>query len=190
MAIRLLVRSAIAMTLLVGAPTSTAAVAQAPTTPDVSRFVGTWAGDLKANDKPFQGGLIPMNFGLKISTVSDTLVVASLGKRSPVAPGDPWIQSDMLSYKLDGSASPTVFNGRSATTTLVRDGDALVLTVLQAPARAGGAGAGPPPPPPLAGNVLRTLRMSVDGDRIKVEWSQGRFANPLFFDREKPRSAQ
>ena len=188
MAIRMLVRIAIAMTLLIGAPGSRAAVAQAPATPDTTRLMGTWAGDKKANDKPFQAGLISMEFGLKISTVNDALVVDTISKRPPAAPGDPWIQGDTLSYKLDGSASPTVFNGRSARTTLVKDGDALVLTVLEVPARAGGGGAGPPPPP--LGNVLRTLRMSVDGDRLKVEWNAAGFASTLYFDREKPRSAQ
>jgi hypothetical protein len=188
MPIMTLVRSAMAITLLVGATLCVATVAQAPAPPDVSRFVGTWVGDLKANDKAWQGGLISMHFGLEISTLGDTLVVATLGKRQPVAPGDPWIQGDRLSYKLDGSGSPTVFNGRSATTTLVKDGDVLVLMVVQVPARAGGAGAGPPPQP--AGNVLRTQRMSVDGDRLKVDWAHAGFENTLYLDREKPRSAQ
>jgi hypothetical protein len=183
MTMRTVVCSAIAMTLLVGATSGIAAVAQAPATSDASRLVGTWAGDKKANGKPFQAGLISMEFGLKISTVSDALVVATISKRPPVAAGDPWIQGDTLSYKLDGSASPTVFNGRSATTTLVKDGEALVLTVVQVPGSRG-------TPIPTPGNVLRTQRMSVDGDRLKIEWNAAGFASTLFFDREKPRSTQ
>jgi hypothetical protein len=190
MAIRMRVGTAVTTALLVGAIGPFAAMGQVPAAPEVSRLVGTWVGDKIANDKAFQDGIISMDFGLKISTASDALVVAQLFKRPPVAPSDPWIQGTTLSYQFEGSLASGTFNQRSVTTRVVKDGAALVLTVAQTPGRAGGAGAGPAAPSPALANVLRTQRMSVDGDRLKVEWSEGRFAYTLFFDREKPRSAQ
>jgi hypothetical protein len=154
-------------------------------TTDVSRFLGTWVGDKKANAKVFQDGLIPSEQGLKISisAPSDSLVVTSTFRCPPVTAADPWINGTSLSYKLEGSTSPANLNGVSATTRLSKEGDVLVLTVLPTPTRAGGAGARPTLPP--AGNVLQTMAMSVDGDRLKVEWNRDGFRSSLSYDRQK-----
>lgn len=183
MGIRTFARVGIAILLpMVVTASPVAAVGQAAKTTDVSRFLGSWTGDQKANDKTFQSGLIPRDHGLRISATSDALVVTTTFRR-PAA--DSWTGSDTLSYKLDGSTSPNSLNGWSATTRLAKDGDALVLTVLQGSgAQAGGTGAGPATPPPL-GNVLQTMTMSVEGDRLKLEWSRGQFTATLSYDRQK-----
>lgn len=171
--------------VMVAAASPIASLEQASNTTDVSRFLGTWVGDKKANAKAFRDGLIPSEQGLKISAPSDAFVVTSTFRRPPVTAADPWINGTTLSYKLDGSTSPGSLNGVSATTRLSKEGDALVLTVIQTPARAGGAGARPTLPPPPVGNVLQTIAMSVDGDRLKVEWSSDRFTSSLSYDRQK-----
>ena len=170
------------------AATFLAGAEQVPTASDVSRFVGTWIGDRTANDKSWQAGLIPMEFGLRISIASDRLIVALLDKRPPVSPGDPWTQGDTSSYQLGGSLTSTSYNAVPARSTLTKDGDVLVLRILPVLARPGGGGAGPQPP--ASEQVLRVLRMSLLRDRLKVDWNAGRFSATLYFDRETPRTAR
>jgi hypothetical protein len=88
----------VALTLLIlSTARPIASVEQVTKAPDVSRFLGSWRGDVKANEKALRQGLLPMEHGLKISTTSDALVVTSTFRRPPVTAGDPWIDGTKLS---------------------------------------------------------------------------------------------
>jgi hypothetical protein len=62
------------------------------------------------------------------------------------------------------------------------DGDALVLTVLHAPGGPGGTRGNPLPTP---GSVFQTMKMSVEGDQLTLEWSREQFAATLSYDRQE-----
>jgi hypothetical protein len=175
-------RLQIAVTLLMVVAANPAASEQALKPADVSRFLGIWTGDIKANEKAFSQGLLPAEHGLKILTANDSLVVTTTFRRPPIAADTPWLESDKLSYKLGGAISSDSMNHATATK-LAMDGDALVLTVVQTP---GGRGAAPPSPE----TVLQTMKMSVNGDRLRLEWSSGRFTSTLFYDRQKQIGSQ
>jgi len=170
-------RLQIAVTLLMVVAANPAASEQASKPADVGRFLGIWTGDTKANEKAFSQGLFPAEHGLKILTANDSLVVTTRFRRPPIAADTPWLDGDQLSYKLGGAISPDAMNHATATK-LAMDGDALVLSVVAAP---GGRGAAPRSPE----NIFQTMKMSVNGDRLRVEWSSGRFTATLFYDRQK-----
>ena len=133
MAFRIFGRVGIGVTLfMVAAASPAASMRPASKAPDVSRFLGTWVGDMKANDKALREGLLPAEHGLKISTTNDALVVTTTFRRPPITADTPWIDGTTLSYKLGGSTSQDTLNGRPAVNRLTTDADALVLAVVQA----------------------------------------------------------
>ena len=144
---------------------------QAANAQDVSRFLGSWVGNGTADMKVLQNGL-------QISTAGDELVVTSMFRRPPVKDDDPWTAGPTLAYKLDGSTSPHTYNGRPTATKLTRDGDSLMLTETEIPGPRG-------TPAPAFGSFLRTLKFTIEGDRLKVEASEAASTFSRVYDRLK-----
>jgi hypothetical protein len=165
-------RYGFAVILLMFAATRPIAInGQAANAQDVSRFLGSWVGNGTADMKVLQNGL-------QISTAGDELVVTSMFRRPPVKDDDPWTAGPTLAYKLDGSTSPHTYNGRPTATKLTRDGDSLMLTETEIPGPRG-------TPAPALGSFLRTLKFTIEGDRLKVEASEAASTFSRVYDRLK-----
>ena len=166
--VRTLTSIVLVVNVQTAAPHAGANPEQTAKAPGVGGFLGTWASDTKANEAAFQTGLFPREHGLKISTTSDALVVITTFRRASDEAGS--TDGDKLSFKLDGSPSPGTRNGWSETTKLTTtDSGALVLEVLRREST----------------ERLQTMTMSIERDRLRLVWSRGRFAETLFYVREK-----